>query len=271
MRRFALLVGCTCLLVAWFAPAGARADATAVATLIQQLKNGGDEKVRAQAALALGATGDADAVQPLCDALRDRSPTVRTGVAAALGKLRNPNAVPCLQAAKAKETTPAVKGQIDRSLTLLATAPAAADAPPPPGPDTKAYAVLEIKNKTSRSETELEPLMRDALQRSLLEKKGFAVASRGETPAQAAKIIQAKRLKGFLLIVTVEPPVYAGGKVTQALRVSVWSYPDKRLLGEFAPKGSTDAPKPERDAEDTLMKALAADGVDTFVGRFARL
>jgi len=264
MNRRAPLLRYAFVLLTALAPALARADAASVATLIRQLKTGADDRVRAQAALGLGASGDGAVVRPLCDALRDRGPTVRTAVAAALGKLRDPDAVPCLEAAKAKETTPAVKGQIEQSLVLLA-ATGAAGAPPPAGSETKYYVALEIKNNTSRSADEIEALIREAMQNKILEHKAFAVAPRGETPIQGAKIVKAKRLKGFLLVVTVEPPVYAKDKLSQPFRVSVWSYPDKSLKRDYPTGASTPAAKPDRAAEDILLNACVEDSVTAFV------
>ena len=44
--------------------------------LADQLKSNDDYRVRTQAALALGASGDDAAVKPLCDALGDSNPSV---------------------------------------------------------------------------------------------------------------------------------------------------------------------------------------------------
>jgi HEAT repeat protein len=85
----------------------ARADPK-VPYLVEQLRTSEDYRVRTQAALALGASGEDAAVKPLCGALDDGNASVRAAAAAALGKLGKPAGAPCLKAAGAKETTPAV-------------------------------------------------------------------------------------------------------------------------------------------------------------------
>jgi len=103
--------------------------------LVQQLKSSDDFKVRTQAALALGASGDDAAVKPLCDALTDANASVKTAAAAALGKLGKPAGLPCLQAAIAKESAGATKTQFQKSIDSLKSGGGVA-APPPPGPDS---------------------------------------------------------------------------------------------------------------------------------------
>jgi hypothetical protein len=220
-------------------PESARAEPR-VAYLIEQLKTSEDYRVRTQAALGLGASGDDAAVKPLCDALGDANVSVKVAAAAALGKLGKPAGLPCLKVAQGKETAPSVKAQIDKSIAALdqggGSSGGAASTPPPPGADTKFYVAIQITNKTSRPAAEIDGIVRAALQDKILAKKGYAVAPKNETAAQGGQIVKSKKLKGFFLIATVEAPVYGGGDLTQLVRVTMWTYPDKSLQGEFAPK-----------------------------------
>lgn len=242
--------------------------APSLSELIKQLKTSDDFRVRTQAALALGASGDEAAVRPLCDALGDSNASVKVASAAALGKLGKPSAIPCLRAAASKETTPAVKAQAEKSIAALestgASAPAPA-APPPPGPDAKYYVAIQINNKTSRPAAEVDAIVRAAMQEKLLAKKGYAVAPKSETSAQGGQVVKSKKLKGFFLIATVEAPVYAGGDLSQAIRVSLWTYPDKSLQGEFGPKlTQSGTPKTDKESETALMKLCAENAVEAF-------
>jgi hypothetical protein len=246
------------------APAVARG--ATVAQLIEQLKSSEDYRVRTQAALALGASSDDAAVKPLCDALGDANVSVKVAAAAALGKLGKPAAMPCLKAAQGKESAPSVKSQIDKSIAALGqSAPSGPSTPPPPGTDAKYYVAIEVKNKTSRSAAEVEAIVRGAIQDKILAKKGFAVAPKTETSAQGGQIVKSKRLKGFFLVATVEPPVYGGGDLTQVVRVTMWTYPDKSLQGEFAPKlTQSGTPKADTQSENLLMKMCAENAVESF-------
>lgn len=243
-------------------PSVARADAR-TGKLVEQLKKNEDYRVRTQAALALGATGDEAAVKPLCDALGDSNVAVKVAAAAALGKLNKPSGVPCLQKAESKESDASVKSQIQKSIASLKGGGVAA--PPPPGPDTKYYVALEISNKSGRPEAEIEPMIRAALQAKILSKTGYAVAPKGETVAQGTKIVNGKKLKGFYLIATVEKPIYQGGNLTQVVRVSMWTYPSKALQGEFAPKlTQSGTPTTDTQSENVLMKMCVENAVETF-------
>jgi hypothetical protein len=249
------------------APSLARAEPS-VSFLAQQLRTSDDYRVRTQAALALGASGDEAAVKPLCDGLGDSNVSVRVAAAAALGKLGKPSGAGCLQTAAKKESTPSVKAQIEKSLTALQQSGGgspAAGAPPPPGPDAKFYVAIQITNKTGRPAAEVEAIVRSAMQAKLLAKKSYAVAPKAETPAQGGQIVKSKHLKGFFLIATVEAPVYAGGNLTQVVRVSMWTYPDKSLQGEFSPKlTQSSTPKGDVQSENLLMKMCVENAIESF-------
>ncbi|AUX22119.1 hypothetical protein SOCEGT47_026200 [Sorangium cellulosum] len=231
--------------------------------LAAQLKSNEDYRVRTQAALALGASGDDAAAKPLCDALADSNASVKVAAAAALGKLGKPSGLACLQRAEPRERTPAVKAQIKKSIAALSSGGAAA--PPPPGADTKYYVAIEISNKSGRPESEIEPLVRAAMQAKILSRAGYAVAPKGETVVQGKKILKGKKMQGFYLLATVEPAIYQNGNLTQVVRVSMWTYPAKALQGEFAPK-LTQSGTPTKDvqSENVLMKMCVENAVETF-------
>jgi HEAT repeat protein len=231
--------------------------------LIEQLKTNDDYRVRTQAALALGASGDDAAVKPLCDALDDSNVSVRVAVAAALGKLAKPAGLPCLKAAEPKESAPSVKSQIEKSIASIQGATAGPSAPPAPGPGTKFYVAIQVTNKTGRAD--VEAIVRTAMQARLLAKPGYAVAPKSETTEQGGQVVKSKKLKGFLLIAAVEAPQYEGSNLSQVVRVSMWTYPDKALQGEFSPKLTQNGTsKGDTESENLLMKMCAENAVETF-------
>jgi hypothetical protein len=253
-------------LVLFLIPANLHADQR-TSYLAEQLKNNDDYRVRTQAALALGASGDDAATKPLCDALDDSNASVKVAAAAALGKLGKRAGLPCLKKAESKEQTPAVKSQIQKSMATLSTGGSAGGVapPPPPGADTKYYVAIDVTNKSGRPEAEIEPLVRAAIQSKVLSKAGYAVAPKGETASQGGKVVNGKKLKGFYLLATVEPPIYQGGNLTQVVRVSMWTYPNKALQGEFSPKlTQSSTPKGDTQSENELMKMCVENAVETF-------
>jgi hypothetical protein len=236
--------------------------------LADQLKSNDDYRVRTQAALALGASGDDAAVKPLCDALVDSNVAVKVAAAAALGKLGKPAGLPCLQSAGKRESAPSVKSQIEKAVASLQSGGSSGGGgatPPPPDAKTKVYVAIQVTNKTSRGAADVDALIRAAMQEKLLAKAGYAVAPKSETPTQGGPIVKSKKLKGFFLIATVEAPVYAGGNLSQTVRVSMWTYPDKALQGEFAPKlTQSGTPKADTQSEDVLMKMCVENAIESF-------
>src|SRR4051794_19439286 len=82
-----------------------------VGRLVQNLASGSDFRIRTQAALALGASKSASAVEPLCAGLADTNATVRAASAAALGRLHL-GGTECLQKRLANEASDTVKSAI---------------------------------------------------------------------------------------------------------------------------------------------------------------
>ncbi len=233
--------------------------------LAGQLKSD-DYRVRTQAALALGASGDEAAIKPLCDALTDENASVKTAAAAALGKLTKPASLKCLEAAIAKETVPAIKSTMQKSIDGLKAGTTTAAAPPAPGKDAKFYVALDITNKTSRPAAEVEAIVRAAMQAKLLGKSGYAVAPKGETVTQGGTIVKSKKLKGFILMATVEAPVYAGGSLSVKISVAMATYPDKSIQASFSPKlTQSNTPTSDTKSEDALFKLCAESAIDSFV------
>lgn len=233
--------------------------------LAEQLKSD-DYRVRTQAALALGASGDETAIKPLCDALADANASVKTAAAAALGKLTKPSSLKCLEAAIAKETVPAIKTTMQKSIDGLKAAQSTSAAPPPPGKDTKFYVAIEVTNKTSRPAAEVEAIVRAAMQARLVSKAGYAVAPKGETIAKGGQIVKSKKLKGFILMATVEAPVYANGSLSVKFNVAMATYPDKSIQASFSPKlTQSNTPSADTKSEDNLFKMCAESAIESFV------
>jgi hypothetical protein len=254
--------------IAWAEPS--------VAYLTEQLRTSDDSRVRTQAALALGKSGDDAAVSPLCGALSDSNASVKVAAAAALGKLGKPAGLPCLRTAQGKETTANVKAQIEKSIAALGTSgssgssgssssPSSPAAPPPPAADAKYYVAIQVTNKTTRPAAEVDAIVRSAIQDKLLAKKGYAVAPKSETTAQGDQIVKSKKLKGYFLIATVEAPVYGGSDLKQVVRVTMWTYPEKSLKAEFAPTlTQSGTSKGDKESETLLMKMCAENATESF-------
>lgn len=240
---------------------GPRAFAGKVDDLAKQLSSE-NYRVRIQAALTLGATGDGAAVPPLCGVLDDSNQTVRLAVVAALGKLGKDDGAVCLKKARGSEKDSAVKTAIDKSLEKIALG----GDPPKPRAGAKYYLAIQVTNKTKRPNLEIEGIVRKSMQAKCLASSTCAVAPRDETKAQAAAVMKRSKLKGYLLIASVEPFDYAGGNLKVQLRVTMWTYPDRSLKAEFSPwLKMQGASRNDTEGESTLLKMTGGSAVDSFI------
>jgi hypothetical protein len=221
--------------------------------LAQQLRSD-DFRLRTQAALGLGASGDPNAVKPLCGVTGDAVLSVRLAVFAALGKLGREDGKPCLLAARGKEADAAAAKAIEQALEKILLG----GDPPPPNPGAKFYVAVQVTNKTSRPSLEIEGLVRRAVQAHLLS-HNIAVAPRSETPQQAKEILATKKLNGFLLVASVEPFVYKAGDLTVQLRVTLSTYPDKALKAEFGPKLTQQGTSQGDTESESLLVTMASE------------
>lgn len=240
-----------------FASAGEKID-----ELIQQLKGSDDFRVRTQAALALGVSKDDAAMRPLCDALDDSHEAVRGASAAALGKLAKVDGIGCLKDHESKESNGKVKSQISKSIKALEAIANKVEIPA----NAKWYvSVGKISNKTSRSDDEIDKVVRGIFSGKLRSMEGYAMAPRGEKADAAKKILKDKKLKGFEFQITAEPPVYDGNKVVFALRVMITTYPGKDIKAVSSPKISQEGIRKQDTAlEDQLLKLLLEDSIEKF-------
>lgn len=242
-----------------------------VAFLADQLRTASDFRVRTQAALALGASDDQEALAPLCDGLDDTSDTVRSAAAAALGKLGKHEGVDCLKRHASSESSSAVKSVIARSIKALEASSggsgAASSKPPPPAPGDKAYvAIGATTDKTGRGGGAVGELVRSAVQSKLLSIGGYAIAPEKESAGAARRVIAKHKLKGYMLQASVEAPRYSGGDLTITVRVTMWTYPAKSLQGEFSPKMTMSGVSPgDTSSEDNLIRMAVERAVDSFV------
>src|SRR5271170_6929088 len=98
-----------------------------------------DFRVRTNAALALGATGDEAAVSPLCGALGDPSDAVRQAAAVGLRRLGKPSASECLQDRLTIEASAAVRAELRKAVAAIDARRAAAEAVRQPPSGTAKY------------------------------------------------------------------------------------------------------------------------------------
>lgn len=238
--------------------------------LIDRLKypRNDDFRVRTNAALQLGATGDGAAVQPLCGALDDPSDVVRSAAAVALKRLGKPDAVPCLKAHQGTEKSDQVKLQISRALEGFSAGGGGSDDVPKLVPSAKYYvAISPVTNQTGRPQADIERIVGGAIRAKFGTMGDYQLAPRTETSPAAKAVIAKRKFKGgYYLAVVVDAFDYSNGNLRVSLKLAVSSYPGKDLKGEVGPLRLTQTGIRSGDhgAEDGLLGMAAGKAVEQF-------
>lgn len=250
------------------------------AFLIDRLKSD-DFRVRTNAALALGATNEESAVQPLCAALGDSQEVVRQSVAAALKRLAKPSSLACLRARLGVESSDAVKLSITRAVETIqagTTAPATSsttstnplDDPPKTVANAKFYIALSpIANQTGRPQPEIDRIVILAIRNKLDALGGFQLAPKTETADAARAVMTRRSMKGYYLSISVDKFDYSNGNLKVTVKIAVSGYPGKDLRGEV-PVGMTQAGVRQSDkgSEDNLLGMCAGQASTLFAQNF---
>ncbi|HEY1955252.1 MAG TPA: HEAT repeat domain-containing protein [Polyangiaceae bacterium] len=229
------------------------------AFLISRLRSD-DFRVRTNAALALGATHDDDAVQPLCGAVNDGNETVRQAAAAALNRLGKSSAVGCLQARLAVEGSANVKLQLTRAIGALQSGGGGGSVA-----NAKFYVSVAVSNNSTGHDG---GKILSTITSKLGSLGGYQIAPQSESPAAARGVISRRNLKGYYLAVSASLSDTSQG-LKALVRIAVFSYPERDLRGEVAPYAiAQGVRRGDTGTEDQLLTAVAERAVEQFSQNF---
>lgn len=218
-------------------PSIAHADEAKISFLKEKLveSDRNDIKVRTSAALALGATNEDGAGEPLCGALADSAEVVRQAAAVALKRLNRPATLPCLRARGPIEKSDAVKVAIQRAIEALgAGGDGGGNDPIKENPSAKYYISLSsVANSTGRQQTDVERIVLASMRKKLDAAGSMQLAPGAETPDKARSVMKGRGMKGFYLSIAVDRFDYSEGNLRVKLKVGVFNYPNKALLGNI--------------------------------------
>jgi HEAT repeat protein len=235
------------------------AGAESVKELAKKLLTHDDFRVRAQAALALGSSGEAEAMSPLCKGLDDSNDTVRAAAAGGLGKLQK-GGLDCLKKRLDKEKVDNVQKMLKKAIRLIeegAAGPAITDA-------TRYYVAIG-KTKGGGSRSDADAVVKRALRGSFGRKSEIALAPDGESDADAKKRLRKHaHVVGYLLVPDLSLS-YGGGRLTVSLDVEILGYPDKSSLGSMSRTVAVQRDSEDEEEEDRLIEQVSRAIVDEFM------
>jgi hypothetical protein len=238
----------------------ARAQGSSLERIAQNLRDS-DFRVRTQAALALGASKSEQAISPLCGALGDPNVTVRTAVAAALGRLSLGGSA-CLERRLAVEATPTVKTAIARAIELISE--------PKIGPETRFYvAIAKLSDKSGRPPGELDQRVRAGMMSAAKPLKAFAFAPPAETAEQAKQRVKRHpSLKAFYLAPRLPAFEYQNSNLTIRIDIAMFTYPERALVGNYGVRLT----QPDVEGHDVISENdLVTMAAERALEKFAKL
>ena len=222
---FALTLGLLC--------GEARADDPRSTYLIKLLEGSSQFRVRAQAAISLGAVERSSAAaQALTSALRDSHPAVRAAAATSLGRIGDSSSVAALRGLERDPEEP-VRTAARASIARLGSQPPAikpGEVTEPSGPALYYVAVAEPGTRVSSVDRAALSRARAFIKQRVSQIDGVLVAPDSEDNKTAENVLKKRRLKGFYIdssIVSIEKK--SGGGTRVAVSVIVATYPGRDM------------------------------------------
>ena len=268
MTRAAFVVAVALSPLSPLYPSTASADADRVRFLADKL-NSDDPRIRTSAALALGASNDDGAVDPLCKALQDSTEVVRQASAVAMKRLGRQGAVPCLRARLDKESNDGVKIAIERAVESISAGSGGgsgggSDDKIKDNPSAKYYIALStIANSTGRSQPEVESVVLKAIKAKLEAAGTIQIAPNKESADDARGALKKRKMSGFYLAVAVDKFDYSNGNLRVKVKIGVFTYPGKSLLGNvdktLTKEGVSSGDKSSEDQMLDMAAGLASE------------
>jgi hypothetical protein len=239
---FAALCGVLMMIIALgVAPRVAHADARSD-YLVQLLSGSSQFRVRAQAAISLGAIqADTTVVVALGRALKDEHPAVRAAAANSLGRLADPASLSALKAATFDSEEPvrtAATAAIARIETSRRSGGSMATVPVTPSGPARFY--IAVGTPASRATGVTENDLRAAhqtLRARVQEIEGVVLAPANESSTAATSVLKNRGLKGFYLessVTSIENKPDGGVRAVVSLIVATYPGRDMRAVMQGA-------------------------------------
>ncbi len=246
-------------LVATPATADARTD-----YLINMLENGGNYRIRVQAATTLGKLRSAVAVPALVKALGDESDLVIISAATALGQIGNPTVIPEIERALIKPPTSAARSQLEATLRVLkalspdSSGDALADATP-----RYFIRIDAMGNSSGVGRKEIVDVLRDTVVKRLAKEPGVVMQQPGLSNQQVKKKLKKDKLAGYILSGSLIRMERLDDKIVVKIGLNVFTNPEYNLLmmptaeGAIPFSSGSLSTETERTLQDKALKAVA--------------
>ncbi|MDD5307946.1 MAG: HEAT repeat domain-containing protein [Deltaproteobacteria bacterium] len=255
----------TVLLLARGVAADARTD-----FLLDMLENGGNYRLKVQAATTLGKIRCKEAVPALTAALRDRDELVVIAVATALGQIGDPSVIGAMEKALATTPSGAAASQLKATLRVLkALVP---DATPEDDSGATPRFLVRIDamgNSSGVADGELTARMRTLVDQMVRKQAGALVQETAASAAEVKTRLKRGKLEGYILSGALLRMEQVSGQLVVKISLNVFTNPDYNLLMMPTMEGAVPLPESpsskeaERETQDRALKAVVEGLVDS--------
>jgi hypothetical protein len=258
-------IGATVLVLALsFSIGGTGAADARTDQLVDMLENGGNYRVRVQAATTLGKIRAREAVPALVRTLNDDSELVVISVATALQQIGDPAVIRDLEAAAVRAASDAVRSQIAAAIrTLKAFTPEGDTTLSEATPPSLLIRVDVMGNSSGVPRDDLPGIMHEVVVARLRREPGVVLQDSGMKPAAVKKKLAGEKLKGFILSGSIIRLDRVGDQLVVKISLNVFTNPDYNLLlmpsaeGAIPLPGGTLTREAELAAQNKAVKAVA--------------
>lgn len=229
--------------------------------LVNMLQNGGNYRIRVQAATTLGKLRSTEAVPALVKSLVDENELVVISAATALGQIGDTSVIPEIERANERTTSKAAKSQIETTLRILRALSSGgsvvSDA------DMKPRFLLRVDamgDSSGSRRKDIPETLRMVVEERTRREPGVVMQESGMTAAQVKKKLKKEKLAGYILSGSLLKMEKVDNQLVVKISLNVFNNPDYSLLmmptAEGAVSASAMTVQNEKDIQDKALKVV---------------
>jgi hypothetical protein len=254
--RAAFLLGCSIVLFASTVFADARTD-----YLINMLENGGNYRIRVQAATTLGKLRSAEAVPSLVKSLNDENELVVISAATALAQIGDPSVLPEVESANTRATSKAAKSQIETTLRILRALSSEGDVVSEEDMVPRFLVRVDAMGDSSGTvRKDVPETLRRIVEERTQREPGVVMQQSVMSTADVKQKLKKEKLAGYILSGALLKMEKVDNQLVVKISLNVFKNPEYSLLmmptAEGAVSASAMTPDNEKDLQDKALKVV---------------
>ena len=139
-------------------------------------------------------------------------------------------------------------------------------------PNAKYYLSLSpVANQTGRTQADVDRIVLTSVRHKLEAAGSVLFAPEAESPEKAREVLKSRKMKGFYLAIAADRFDYAGGNLRVKVKIGVFNYPNKSLLGNLDKTVTAQGvSQPDKASEDKLLELAAGLAAEQLASGFMR-